>query len=857
MRCGKRAVVMRSAIGPRAGEKRMRDLDRFREAVREHRRVVGRTQQQLARSVGLHPDMLSHKLHGSDNAVLTAPDVVGIVTTLAGWGALTNRAEVHALLGLMDVPPHAIAAEAWSAPPLVTLRAGHDRALARPRWPGPAPDAPAARPPAEPAAQRLRLRPAPLPAPATPLVGRERERAEVAGAVARSRLVTLTGAGGTGKTRLAMQVAQDLAGDFADGVAFVDLAPVRNPALFATTIARTLGLVPASAEAAEAHLVEALRDRELLLVTDNLEHLLEETQLLARMMMAIPGLRLLATSRIPLRLYGEQTVRVPPLPLPRAGSTGTAVRDSEAVQLFMARARAVRPDFDPQAGELAAVAEICTTVDGLPLAIELAAARIRLHSPSALLPLLRSRLELLTGGPRDLPHRQQTLRAALDWSYALLSPDAQRLFARVGVLAGPFDAAAAAAVNGEQDPVTTLDQLADLGDQSLLEVTAGDVPAFRMLQTVQEYSLARLAESGEEDTVRHRHLTHFLAVASAAAQGLTGPDQAKFLDQLEAAYPNIRAALEFAYLEGGRGGACLGDGLRLAAALSPLWQQRGSLAEGILQLDRLLACDDMQQRVTAPQIRASAVLAACTLACFQGDYARTAELARHGIELCTPLGDHRGLARAHRFLGETSLALGHYAAAEPHFERQRAEASLVGDVSGQADAYNMLGQSARYRGEFGRSQRLLWQSVKFAQAASNPSTVGVALSSLGETARDAGRPVQARRLYGAALRRHAALGNKRHMAYEFEGLAAAASLEHAGLKALVYLGAAQALRDDTGGLLPPAEQAILDRILAPALIPLSAAERRDALSQGRNQPLAVTVTQALAELPHSVPGDPN
>ena len=821
----------------------MRDLDRFRAAVREHRRVVGRTQQQLARSVGLHPDMLSHKLNGSDHAMLTAPDVIGIVTTLAGWGALANRAEVHALLGLMDVPPHAVAAQ-----PAV--------------WPTTGPTAgpttrPTAGPPAGPAAQRLRLRPAPLPAPATPLVGRERERAEVAVAVAESRLVTLTGAGGTGKTRLATQVARDLAGDFADGVAFVDLAPVRNPALFATTIARTLGLAPASAEAAEAHLVEALHARELLLVTDNLEHLLEETQLLARMMAAIPGLRLLATSRIALRLYGEQTVRVPPLPLPGEGSTGTAVCDSEAVQLFMARARAVRPDFDPQAGELAAVGEICRTVDGLPLAIELAAARIRLHSPSALLSLLQSRLAWLTGGPRDLPHRQQTLRAALDWSYALLSPDAQRLFARVGVLAGPFDAAAAAAVNGEQDPVATLDQLADLGEQSLLEVTAGDVPAFRMLQTVQEYSLARLAESGEEDAVRHRHLAYFLAVASAAGDGLTGPGQAKLLDQLEAAYPNIRAALEFAYLEGGRDGACLGQGLRLAAALSPLWQQRGSLAEGVLQLDRLLACDDMQQRVTAPQIRASAVLAACTLACFQGDYARTAELARHGIDLCSPLGDHRGLARAHRFLGEAALALGHYAAAEPHFERQLAQASLVGDASWQADAYNMLGQPARYRGEFGHAQRLLWQSVRFAQAAGDPSLVGVALSSLGEVARDAGRPVQARRLYGMALRRHAAMGNKRHMAYEFEGLAAAAGLEHAGRQALVYLGAAQALRDETGGPLPPAEQAILDRLLAPALAPLSAAEHDRAVSLGRHQPLAATIAQALAEVSRSVPGDPN
>ena len=842
----------------------MRDLRGFREAVREHRRAVGRTQQQLARSIGLHPNVLSHKLHGHDKAVLTAPDVIGIATTLAGWGALVTRADVQALLDLMDVPPHAIAAAAWSAPPLAALRADPESAAARPRAPGPAaripgaapryepaaplpePAAPLAEPaapPPEPAARRLRVTPAPWPAPATPLIGRQRERAAVAAAVAASRLVTLTGTGGTGKTRLALQAARDLAADFPDGVAFADLAPVRNPALLATTLARALGLEPASAQAAEAHLAEALHERELLLVVDNLEHLLDETPLLARVLAAAPGLRLLATSRIPLRLYGEHIVRVPPLHLPATG-TGIAVGDSEAVQLFVARARAVRPGFDPQGGELAAAGEICTALDGLPLAIELAAARIRLYPPSALLPLLRSRLALLTGGPRDLPGRQQTLRAALDWSHALLAPDAQQLFARLGVFAGPFDAAAAAAASGTQDTGTTLEQLAGLADQSLLDITPGDPPGFRMLQTVREYSLARLAEAGEEDIVRRRHLAHYLAVALAADEGLAGPRQAERLDRLEAAYPNIRAALEFSYQQAEHDSSCLGDGLRLAASLIQLWQQRGPLAEGVLQLDRLLACDDAR-RATDPQIRAAAVLTACTLACFKGDYARTAKLADHGIELCAPLGDHRGLAWAHRFLGEAALAVGDDAAAQPQFERQLAEASQARDLSWQADAYNMLGQAARHRGEFRRAQWLLWQALKLWRADGDPDGVAVALCGLGEVARDAGRPAAARRSFGAALRRHAALGNKRQMAYELEGLAAAAGLEHAGREALVYLGAAQALRDETGGPLPPVEQAILDRILAPAVATLSVQERREALSQGRNQPLPAAVSRAL------------
>ena len=513
----------------------MRDLRAFREAVREHRRAVGRTQQQLARSVGLHPHVLSHKLNGRDNAVLTTADVIGIASTLAGWGALATRPDLYALLDLMDVPRHAVPATAWSAPPLAALReipgetAGSAAGLravthAAPRS-------------ADRAGPRARVAAVPLPAPAAPLIGRERERAEVAAALADSRLVTLTGPGGTGKTRLALQVARELAGGFADGVAFVDLAPVRDPALLATAVARAVGLVPLSAEAAEAHLADVLRDLKLLLVVDNLEQLLDETALLSRLLAGAEALRVLATSRTPLRLYGEQIVRVPPLGLPDASGAGTPA-DSEAVQLFMARARAVRPGFAPAAEELGAVAEICAALDGLPLAIELAAARIRLYSPQALLPLLRSRLDLLTGGPRDLPHRQQTLRAALDWSHALLTPEERQLFSCLGVFAGPFDATAAAAVSAEPDPARTVEQLADLADQSLLEVIAGDNPRFRMLQTVREYALARLAETGERDRVRHRHLTCYLALAWATRGDLDGPRQAEILDRLEAAYPN-------------------------------------------------------------------------------------------------------------------------------------------------------------------------------------------------------------------------------------------------------------------------------------------------------------------------------
>ena len=366
-----------------------------------------------------------------------------------------------------------------------------------------------------------------------------------------------------------------------------------------------------------------------------------------------------------------------------------------------------------------------------------------------------------------------------------------------------------------------------------------------MLQTVREYSLARLAETGEQDAASQRHLAYFLTMALAAHAGLDGPGQAGLLDQLEEAYPNLRAALEFAYREAGHDSQCLADGLRLAAALGPLWQRRGPLAEGMLQLDRLLARDDAQQRPSDPAVRASAVLAACALACFQGDYARTVDLARHGIELCAPLSDHRGLALAYRFLGEAALAVGDDDEAEPNFERELAEARQAGDVLDLATAYNMVGQAARHRGEIRRATSLIWQALKLFREAGDPNGVSTMLASLGELARDAGQPLRTWRLYGAALRRHAELGNKRHMAYELEGLAAAAALGGAGQQALVYVGAAQVLREETGGLLPPAERVILDRILAPALAPLSARERQAAISRGRNQPLPTTIEHAL------------
>jgi predicted ATPase len=887
----------------------VRDLARFREAVRAHRRTAGRPQQQLARAMGLHPAVLSHKLNGTDSAVLTTADVVAIVTVLADWGVLVSRADAEDLLGLAAVPPHAISARSWAAPPLAALRqdapAAHDTPAAHHMTaqdvdrasphtavsgvpvPAPAPAVPATpvtpfhpRPGAihpqsnavhpqleastDAGPPQPRLVAAPLPAPATALIGRERELAEVAKALASGRLVTLTGMGGTGKTRLALAAGGRLADRFRDGVAFVDLAPVSDPDLLAIEIADALGLAPPSASAVQATLTAALADRELLLILDNLEQLLDEVPLLTRLLAAAPALKILATSRIALRLYGEQTLRVQPFPLPghpgpAPGGNTEAVRDNPAVRLFIERARAVRPDFSPDEDELAGAAEICTVLDGLPLAIELAASRTRLYPARALLSLLTQRLALLTGGPRDLPQRQQTLRAALDWSFDLLPEDEQRLFRSLGVFSGPFDATTAGALDGG-DPMIVLEQLTELADHSMIEVTRGQEPRFQLLQTVREYALARLAEAGLYDQVRRRHLSHYLDLAEAAHRKLPS-DHIAQLGVLQAAYPNIRTALEFACaqaeLDAAGAGiredsvACLEAGMRLATAVCSLWRHRGPMADGDRYLSRLLAAreaasaGEATREAVPASVRAAAAVEASALACHGGNYQRALSLSREAIALYESAGDHRGLAAAHRFAGEALFADGHYARAGDHFGQSLACARQAGDRHGQAVAANMTGQLHRHLGDHDRSREVLREAIRLFRDSGNQESAAFCLHSLAETERNLGHIVLASRLFTAALRVHDGLGSSRGIAYSLEGLASIVALSGQTDLALRYLGAARRARDTTGAQLPPVEQEELDRVLGEALADIRRPDRHPAFQQGRVLPVAATVAVAL------------
>ena len=378
----------------------------------------------------------------------------------------------------------------------------------------------------------------------TPLVGRERETAEVADRVRieEARLLTLTGPGGTGKTRLALQAAADLLEEFEDAVFFVALAAITDPALVASAIAGPLGVKESGDQSLEEGLKAYLRDRNLLLVLDNFEQVLEGAPLVGELLDACPKLKVLATSRIPLRLYGEKEYPVPPLALPDPTVLPPleVLTQYEAVRLFVERAKAVKGDFEVTNESAPAVAEICARLDGLPLAIELAAARVRLLPPQKMLQRLGNRMKLLKGGARDLPTRQQTLRGAIDWSHDLLEEDEKTLFGRLSVFAGGRTLEAMEEICDPEGDLDALEGVESLVGKSLLkqEEGSGGEPRFVMLETVHEYAREKLKESGWAEETKRLHASYFLAMAEEAEPELRGPREQEWMDRLEAEHDN-------------------------------------------------------------------------------------------------------------------------------------------------------------------------------------------------------------------------------------------------------------------------------------------------------------------------------
>ncbi|MBV9357343.1 MAG: helix-turn-helix domain-containing protein, partial [Chloroflexi bacterium] len=510
-----------------------------------------------------------------------------------------------------------------------------------------------------------------LPRPLTSFVGRQRELAELEHLQARSRLLTLTGPGGSGKTRLALCLATAVAERFEDGVVFVPLASVFEPELVLPTLAQRLGVPEIGPRAPLAALRDYLHTRHVLLVLDNFEHLLPAGPLLLELLADCPRLRMLVTSRSALRLSGEQEYEVPPLALPDAGwqcpaeaDPIAALQSFEAARLFIERARAISPDFAVTAAEAGELAEMCRHLDGLPLAIELAAARVRLLPLGTMAARLggapwrraASPLRLLTAGPRDLPPRQQTLSAAIAWSYDLLTVAEQDLFRHLAVFYGGASmeaiqacAAASSGANGGW-PAAPDDVLMDveaLIDKSLLLRRSGPdgEPRFDMLETIREFGLGRLTEAAELEDTRRWHAGYYLALAEQAEPRLRGPEQRVSLDRLEAEHDNLRAALEWA-LTSDEGAT---TALRLSGALAWFWLDRGYTSEGRRWLDRTLSAAG-----GAPAARLKALCGAGWLAHVQRDAPAARRCLEPAVVLAGEVGDRWALAWARHLLGRVA-----------------------------------------------------------------------------------------------------------------------------------------------------------------------------------------------------------
>jgi predicted ATPase len=699
-------------------------------------------------------------------------------------------------------------------------------------------------------------RPTNLPVQRTGFVGREKEVAAAKELLLRQdvRLMTVTGPGGIGKTRLATQVASSVVEHFPGGAHFVPLSALNDPDLVASVIVQALGIREAGGqsplEILKSNLQDSLRAPVLLLL-DNFEHLMQAVPTVAEILAAGPNVKILVTSRSALHLYGEHEFPLPPLTLPDSRSMPSveALSQCPAVALFVQRAVAARPDFELNRENASAIAEICARLDGLPLAIELAAARVKVLSPSSMLTRLASRLQLLTGGSRDLPQRQQTLRAAIDWGYDLLTSAEQKLFRRLSVFVGGCNLESVEAVCDTKCDLglDLLDGMASMVDKSLVQqVEQGKGESrFVMLETLREYALEKLEVSGEAALTKRAHAAYYLVVAEENATESSEAEGAGWLERLGLEHDNFRAGLEWLTETGNAEW-----GLRLGTALFRFWEVREYLAEGRDRLDRLLKLTKVE---ATTKLRMRALFAAGVLAGEQGDYAAAAALINESQDIAQALGDKTGVAvslnalavfardrgdlEVAHILFEASLGLwrelgdqkaiaralsnlanvvklqGEYVRARALYVECLSIFRGLGDRMGVAWSLNYQGDVAHDQGDSDAARTLYEQGLAIFREVDDRWGIAGTLADLGSLAREKGDYSKARSMYRESINFFQELNHRRGIARLLEYFACLAAAQLEAERSLRLAGAAAALRQNIGAPLTPAEQAKLETSL--------------------------------------------
>ncbi len=724
-----------------------------------------------------------------------------------------------------------------------------------------------------------------IPAQRTGFVGREKEVGAAKELLMRAdvRLVTVTGPGGIGKTRLAVEVANGLVERFPGGIYFVPLSSLNDPGLIASVIVQTLGIRETGEqtplEILKRNLQESLR-APTLLVLDNFEHLVQAAPTVAELLAMGPQLKILVTSRSALHLYGEHEFPVPPLALPDARSMPSleVLAKIPAIALFVQRAVAAKPDFELNRENAVAVSEVCARLDGLPLAIELAAARVKVLSPSAMRTRLESRLHLLTGGARDLPQRQQTLRATIDWSYDLLSPAEQKLFRRLSVFVGGCSLEGVEAVcdtKGDLD-LDLLDGTSSMVDKSLLQQVEqpNGESRFVMLETIREYAREKLEASQEEAQTKRAHAAYCLVLAEEETTEQSGAD---WLERFTLEHDNFRAALEWLTKTGDAEW-----GLRLGAALFRYWETREHLAEGRDRLGKLLK---LEGALTPTKVRARALFAAGVLASEQGNYATADALVGESLDIARQLGDKQGVAVSLNALAVLARDRGDARAAHSLFEESLAVWRELGDEQAVARSLSNLANIVALEGDSARARALYAECLAIFRGLGDRTGVAWSLNHQGDVARDQGDSAGARTSYeqGLAIFRElgdrwgiagtlADLGNlareqrdsstahslyreslklfqelehKRGIARLLECFASSAAAQLQAERSLKLAGAAAALRQNIGAPLTAAEQAKLEAILDPARQVLTNTASATAWLEGWAMPVEKVIDEVL------------